>query len=394
MSPLPVRTADVVIVGAGVQGAALAFHLAARGTKVLVIERTVVAAGATGRSSGFVRMHYDLALEAELAWRSFRWFTEWRDRVGVGDPGFVRTGFVQLVGREHADALRANVANQQALGIATSVVGPGDLAEIVQGMTVDDVGAAAYEPLSGYADPSATASGFLAAARRHGAAFASEVRVTGVRVTNDRVVGVETADGDVSAPVVVDAAGAWAGELARTAGLELPIQPWRHDTAYFGLPAARPASIPIVLDHVRAAYFRPEGRELMLVGLETGNDIGGTPDAPMPGFGDGVLEPMVERLTARVPWMADGDFRSGNKGQDGMTPDQRAILGPAGPDGLFLDCGHSGSGFKTAPVIGQCLAEWILDGRPQTVNLRPFLAERFERGHLLVGEHPYPSLWR
>ena len=394
MSRLPVRTADVVIVGAGVQGASLAFHLASRGTKVLVLERSSVAAGATGRSSGFVRMHYDLALEAELAWRSFPWFLEWRDRVGDGDPGFVGTGFVQLVGPAHADALRGNVENQRALGIETSVVGPDELARIVPGMTLDDIGAAAYEPRSGYADPTGTASGLLAAARRLGAAYASGIAVLGVRTVGGRVAGVQTADRDVDAPIVVDAAGAWAGQLARTVGVEIPVEPWRHDTAYFGLPAERPSSIPIVLDHIRAVYFRPEGRELMLVGLETGNEIGGSPDAPMPGYDPAVVVPMVERLTARVPWMADGDFRTANKGQDGMTPDQRAILGPAGPDGFFLDCGHSGSGFKTAPMVGQCMAEWILDGRPTTVDIRPFGVGRFAAGVELVGEHPYDSLWR
>ncbi len=394
MSALPVRTADVVVVGAGVQGASLAFHLAGRGARVLVLERASIGAGATGRSSGFVRMHYDLAVEAELAWRSFPWFTEWRERVGIGDAGFVQTGFVQLVGAAHAEALRANVAAQQRIGIATSVVGPRELAEIVPGMMVDDVGAAAHEPLSGYADPSGTAAGFLAAARRSGAAFASGVGVTRVRVAAGRVTGVTTSAGDVDAPVVVDASGAWAAALARTAGVEVPVEPWRHDTAYFGLPQVRPGPVPIVLDHVREVYFRPEGVEMLLVGLESGNEIGGSPDAPMPGFDPGVLAPMAERLTARVPWMASGDFRSANRGQDGMSPDQRAILGPAGPDGFFLDCGHSGSGFKTAPMIGQCLAEWILDGEPRTVDIRPFSNERFERGRPLTGEHPYPALWR
>jgi sarcosine oxidase subunit beta len=220
------------------------------------------------------------------------------------------------------------------------------------------------------------------------------VRVDRVRVRDDRVIGVATTNGHVDAPIVVDAAGAWAADVARTAGVEIPVEPWRHDTAYFGLPAAHPGSVPIVLDHVRAVYFRPEGRELLLVGLETGNEIGGSPDAPMPGYDPEVLGPMVERLTARLPWMADGDFRTANRGQDGMTPDQRAILGPAGPQGLFLDCGHSGSGFKTAPVIGLCLAEWILDGEPRTVDIRPFQLERFADGRLLVGEHPYESLWR
>ncbi len=190
-------------------------------------------------------------------------------------------------------------------------------------------------------------------------------------MAGDRVAGIDTDRGPIDAPVVVDAAGAWAADLARTAGVDVPVLPWRHDTAYFGLPAERPASIPIVLDHIRAVYFRPEGRDLLLVGLETGNEIGGSPDAPMPGHDPAILEPMVERLCGRVPWMAAGDFRSANRGQDGMTPDQRAILGPAGPDGLFLDCGHSGSGFKTAPAIGEAWPDGSSTAGPAGVDITP-----------------------
>jgi sarcosine oxidase subunit beta len=397
VSGLAIRTADVVIVGAGVQGASLAFHLALRGVRVAVVERSSVGAGATGRSSGFVRMHYDLELEARLAWASFPYFTGWAERVGDGDPGFVRTGFLQLVPAAFADALRANVATHRRIGIESSVVGPDDAARIVPGMTVDDVAAAAWEPASGYADPTGTAAGFLAAARRLGATYAAGVRATGVRLDGDRVAGVEAADGRIDAPVVVVAAGAWSAELARTAGVEIPVQPWRHDTGYFGLPPERPSDIPIVLDHAGAVYFRPEGRELLLVGLETGNDVGGSPDRPLAGPGEGILEAMVDRVCRRVPWMAAGDLRTIHGGQDGMTPDQRAILGPAGatgPDGLWLDCGFSGSGFKTAPAIGASLAEWIVDGRPSTVDIGAFSLGRFAAGRPLVGEHPYESLWR
>lgn len=394
MSGLPVHTADVVVVGAGVQGASLAFHLARRGVRVAVVERSSVGAGATGRSSGFVRMHYDLELEARLAWASFPYFREWADRVGEGDAGFVRTGFLQLVPAAFADALRANVAAHRRIGIPAEVIGPADAARIVPGMVVDDVAVAAHEPESGYADPTGTAAGLLAAARRSGASFAGGVRVTGVRLDGGRVAGIETDLGRIDAPVVVDAAGAWAAELAGTVGLEIPVQPWRHDTAYFGLPAEHPSDIPIVLDHAGEVYFRPEGRELLLIGLETGNEIGGSPDRPMTDPAPGTIETIAERVCRRVPWMAAGDFRTIHGGQDGMTPDQRPILGPAGPDGFFLDCGHSGTGFKTAPAIGACMAEWIVDGRPTTVDVTPFGLDRFAAGRLIVGEHPYESLWR
>jgi sarcosine oxidase subunit beta len=389
------RTADVVIVGAGVQGASLAFHLARRGASVIVLERSSVGAGATGRSSGFVRMHYDLALEARLAWTSFPYFTGWADRVGAGDPGFVRTGFVQLVAEVEADALRANVAAQRAMGIATDVVEPADLVSIVPGIVTDGVAVAAFEPESGYADPTGTAAGFLAAAGRDGAvSLRSGVTVTDVRLEGGRVAGVETTGGRIDAPIVVDAAGAWAAEVAHTAGIEIPVVPWRHDTAYFGLPARRSGSIPIVLDHPGDVYFRPEGRDLLLVGLETGNVIGGSPDRPIAGHAPDLVETAAERVCRRIPWMVDGDFRTAHGGQDGMTPDQRALLGPAGPDGFHLLCGFSGTGFKTAPAIGASMAEWILDGRPSTVDITPFSIDRFAAGRPLVGEHPYRELWR
>ena len=178
MTGSPVRTADVVVVGAGVQGASLAFHLARRGARVAVVERASVGAGATGRSSGFVRMHYDLEIEARLAWLSFPYFRDWAERVGEGDAGFVRTGFLQLVPPEYADALRANVAAHRRIGIPAELVGPDEVARIVPGMVVDDVVVAAHEPESGYADPTGTAAGLVAAARRAGATYAGGVRVT------------------------------------------------------------------------------------------------------------------------------------------------------------------------------------------------------------------------
>ncbi len=392
------QTADVLVVGAGVNGASLAFHLARGGADVLVLERTTVGDGATGRSSGFVRMHYDFELESRLAFASLPYFTSWPERVGEGDPGFVRTGFVQLVPPAFAEALRANVAAHQRIGINTSVVDSGRVAELVPGIVTDDVAAAAYEPDSGYADPTGTAAGFLAAARRSGARYQGNRRVARLLVEGGRVTGVETDAGSIEAGAVVVAAGAWSAQLASTAGVDVPVEAWRHDTAYFGLPDGRTADLPIVIDHAQEVYFRPEGRELLLVGLEAGNTVGGSPDRPMAGLASKTVEEMIERVCRRIPWMADGSFRTAHGGQDGITPDQRAILGPAdaagGPGGLWLACGFSGTGFKIAPAVGASLAEWILDGRPSTVDIRPFGLERFAAGRTLVGEHPYEALWR
>ncbi len=397
MSATAAGTADVIIVGAGVHGASLSFALARRGVDVLVVERATVGAGATGRSSGFVRMHYDLELEARLAWASYPTFADWTARVGEGDPGFVRTGFLQLVPEAFADALRANVAAHRRIGIRTSVVGVAEVARLVPGIAAEDIAVAAYEPDSGYADPTGTAAGFLAAARRAGARYLGGCRVDGLAVAAGAIIGVDTDRGPLRAPVVVVAAGAWSAALAATAGVIVPVEPWRHDTAYFGLPAGRTADLPIVIDHAQEVYFRPEGRELLLVGLEAGNVIGGSPDRPMAALANATVEAMIERVCRRLPWMAGGTFRTAHGGQDGITPDQRAILGPvgaAGPDGLWLACGFSGTGFKIAPAVGASLAEWILDGRPATVDIRPFALDRFAAGRPLVGEHPYDALWR
>jgi sarcosine oxidase subunit beta len=388
------RTADVIVVGAGVQGTSLAFHLARRGARVLVLERATVAAGATGRSSGFVRMHYDLESEARLAWASHPYFTGWADVVGDGDCGFVRTGFLQLVPPAQADALRANVSMLRRIGIPTEVVDPSFAVELLPGIQTDDVAAIAHEPESGYADPTGTAAGFLAAARRLGAVYQGGCRVTAVANDGDRVTGVVTDRGRFDAPIVVDVAGAWAGELATTVGVDLPVAPWRHATAYFGLPAGRSPAFPVVIDHGAGVYFRPEGRELMLVGLETDNVIGGSPDRPEEPLPRSTVEGLVGGICNRLPWMEQGTYRTAHGGQDGITPDQHPILDRAGPDGFFVAAGFSGTGFKTAPAVGACMAELILDGAATTVDISGYGLGRFAEGRSLEGEHSYGHLWR
>ena len=237
-------TADVIVVGAGVQGASLAFHLARRGAQVLVVERETTAAGATGRSSGFVRMHYDLESDARLAWLSFPYFLDWAGRVGAGDCAYVRTGFLQVFPPALADAVRANVAAHQAIGIDTRTVTPQEIAELVPGVVLDGIEIGAFEPQSGYADPSGTAAGFLEAARRLGARYRPRLPGDGVAVDGDRVVGVDIGSWPALGAGRRRRRGRLGRGLARTAGVEVPVQAWRHDDRvlraadrpWFGLP--------------------------------------------------------------------------------------------------------------------------------------------------------------
>ena len=389
-------TADAIIIGAGVQGASLAFHLASRGASVVVIERSSVAAGATGRSSGLVRLHYDLLAETRLAWVSFPYFRDWAERVG-GECGFTATGFLYIEPASGAARLRANVAGHQAMGIEKWVVDAAEMRQIAPGLAVEDDELAAYEPGSGYADPFGTASGFMRAARDRGARLVQGADVTAIGVDGGRVTGVETTRGSFAAPVIVNAAGGWAGRVAALAGLDIPITTWRHDTGYLGAPASVARPIPVVIDNANAMYFRPEGSELVLIGLEDDGGMGGSPDRETAEADPDFRERATERIIRRVPGLIDGTFRTSHSGQDGITPDQRPILGAvgaAGPDGFYLDCGHSGTGFKTAPAVGLGMSELILDGAATSVDIAPFAFERFAEGRLLVGEHGGEPIWK
>ena len=388
-------TADVIVIGAGVQGASLAFHLAARGARVIVAERSVVAAGATGRSSGLVRVHYELLAEARLAWAAQDWFRNWRERVG-GECGFTVTGFLWLEPGANRARLAANSAAHRALGVDSSIVDADEIRRIAPGLAVGDE-VAAYEPDSGYADPSMTAGSLIAAAKERGARLVQGAEVTAIHQAGGRVTGVTTAKGAFDAPVVVNAAGAWAKRVGALAGMDLPIRVWRHDTGYLGVPASVPRPIPVVIDNPNGMYFRPEGSDMVLVGLEDDSQIGGSPDRDTTDARPDFEELTAERMVRRVPGLIDGDFRTSHSGQDGLTPDQRAFLGgvgSAGPEGFFLDFGHSGTGFKTAPAVGLGMAELILDGAARSVDIAPFAYQRYLEGTPLVGEHGEEVLWR
>jgi sarcosine oxidase subunit beta len=389
------NTAEVIIVGAGIHGSSLAFHLAERGVPPLVLEKTFLAAGATGRSSGLVRMYYDLEPEPRMAIASLPYFRNWPERVG-GECGFTRTGFIQILPRRDELRLRANVEMCQRAGIFSLVVSAADVRRLAPVFRVDDFDHAAYEPESGYADPPAAAKAFMDSARQRGARLVQDCRVTGIRVHGSRVMGVETTRGEFSAPVVVNAAGPWAPEIGRMVGLELPIKTLRHDVALFRRPPALGPVHPVVIDEPYLQYFRPETGRLMLVGLDDVNTLGESPDGPTEYVKPNYIGQAVERICRRVPVMDEGSLHSSYCGYEGNTADVRAILDQAGPDGFYLDCGFSGMGFKIAPAVGKCMSELILDGQARTVDLTPWRWDRFtpqRLAELLASKDAYENIW-
>ena len=387
------QTYDAIVIGAGVMGASLAFHLAERGLKPAILERKVTASGATGHSSGLVRMHYDLAAESELTFVSYKnYFSNWKERVG-GDCGFINTGFMQIAKREHEDKLRGNVANQQRIGINTSVISAAEVKRLFPDFITDHFDFAAYEPDSGYADATLTTNSFLESAKRNGATLIQNCEVTAIHTSGGRVTGVSTTQGDFDAPILINAAGAWAKQVASLAGIEVPLETWTHDVAFLHRPPSL-GKIPAVIDDIINCYFRPEGSALILAAGEDESLRGEAPDAEDQTPTITFLEKLIDNMVRRIPRIEESGLHSIHVGRDGITPDQRAIYSAAGPDGFYLACGLSGTGFKTSPAAGASLVELILDGVPNTVDITPFRFERFAEGKLLEGEHGYGHIWK
>ena len=382
-------SADVVIIGGGVNGASVAFNLARLGVRrVVLLERRHLGAGASGKSGSLVRMHYTNEAESRLAWESLKVFRNFDAMVG-GDCGFEAPGFVQIVDPAHADALRANVAMQQRLGIDTRLVSREELTEISPDLRVDDVGAAAYEPGSGFADPNATTFAFAAAARRLGATIETDCEALRIVTEGGRVAGVETSRGRVAAPVVVAVPGAWAGRLFDQLGLDFGLTPYRIQVSIFRWPEGFTRRHPAVIDSTRSAWIRPEGRAGTLIGVELGAGHA-DPDKYDEGVDEAYVALCREALATRFPAFERSTMRGGWAGMIMMSPDGRPIIDqiPSVP-GLFVMLGDSGTSFKTSPAIGRCLAEWIVKGQPETADLTRFRSTRFAEGQPWIDSTDY-----
>jgi sarcosine oxidase subunit beta len=386
------QTADAIVIGGGVIGASIAFHLARMGAgQVVLLERKHLAAGSTGTSSGLVRMHYDNPLEAETALKSLEVFRHFDELVG-GECGFVQTGFVRTVEPHNLEALQANVQMLQDLGVNTRLISGDELHTLAPYLHTDDIPLAAYEPDSGYADPHLTTMGFANGARRHGARLFQGVEVTGVDLHRGRITGVQTAQGRIAAPVVVNAAGPWGGLVAALAGVKLETEIMHHQVAVVGAPPEVPWPHLTLIDRLHHTYLRPESGRLTLIGASHDNY------AIRPAQLDTYSETLtyetqyrvLERLCARIPAMETGAARKGHAGIYLNSQDKHALLGAApGVEGFYCATGFSGHGFKEAPVAGQAMAELIVNGRAEVVDITPLRLSRFAEGQPYRGDHPY-----
>lgn len=384
-----VETSDVVVVGGGIAGTSIAHALASRGVRRLTLcEKGALASGASGRSSALVRMHYTNEWDARLAWASFPVFRDWPDRVG-GPPVFTRTGFLNVVGPAHAAHLARNVEMLRAIGVDTVALSPAEARACEPLLRTDDLGAAAWEPGSGYASPVDVVEGLARRARELGAAVRPFAPVTRILREGGRVRGVETTGGRIETGTVVVAAGAWARALCREAGVLLPARVKAIETALVLRPPALARPHATVIDSVTGTYFRPESGVLTIVGVPC-QDWDVEPDTMPTGLPGDRAARGAELLTHRLPALEEARLARGFRAFDLYSDDRHAIIDRIeGIDGLYVATAFSGSGFKIGPAVGTCLAELILDGAARTVDIRPFGLARFAAGRPLEGPFPY-----
>jgi sarcosine oxidase subunit beta len=381
--PLP-TSAEVVIIGGGVNGLSTAFQLSARGVNdVVVLERAQLGSGASGKSGALVRAHYTNVPEARLTHESIKIFRNWAEIVGHGDPVYDEVGFVRVVAPEDESALWANVAAmREDVGIDTYVVSPDDLREIEPLMRTDDITYAAFEPNAGYCDPNATLYGFAQAAAANGVRIATFTTAHRVLVEGDRVVGVETDHGTISTETVLIAAGARADRLLQPLGIDLGLTPWRSQVVVFRWPIEidQQRKHRVVIDSTQHSWFRPEGAAGTLIGAEHG-DRRVDPETFNEAVDQGYVDHARRALAARFPEFAHATMRGAWSGVYMQSPDSHPIIDKIpSVDGLFVMAGDAGTSFKTSPAIGVCLAEWITEGAPKLVDLTPFRSARFAEG--------------
>lgn len=392
---------DVIVIGAGVVGCAIAFHLSALGAgKVLVIDRLGIGNGTSAQSSGILRTHYSVPENVELARRSFAAFEHFAAYVDdpEADAGLVKCGYLIAAPEgPRLAALRASLDQQQAMGIPLQRLDAAEAAARMPLARFDDAALIGYEPEAGFADAYLVASGFARGARKRGVRFLEGVGVQGL-VCNGaqrlgrygaRVTGVETDRGRFEAGTVIAATNIWTPELERGTGCVLPVKPERHRVFAFEGPAPYTHAMPVYKDLATPGmlYCRSYGGRQMLASEGIAGEVLATPeieqgDIPM----DAVIE-VAEQVAWRFPGWEEAGLAASWTGVYDVTPDWNPVLGPVpGLAGLLLAFGFSGHGFKLSPAVGRILAQAAL-GLPTDVPLAPYALQRFTEGRLLTGRY-------
>ena len=380
-----VTEADVVVIGGGVMGTSVAFHLAEAGVeRVVLVERDELGSGSTCKAAGGVRAQFSDEVNIRLGARGLEAFARFGERPGQ-EIDLHRVGYLFLLSRpEDVTSFEASVALQNELGVPSRMLSPGEAKRLSPLIDTGGLLAAAFSPDDGHCTPESVVLGYATGARRHGATLLTRCEVRGIETGGGAITAVDTSRGRIRTPAVVCAAGPWSAAVGRMAGVELPVEPLRRQIVFTEPIPDLPRPVPMTIDFATSLYFHAEGAGLM-VGMSD-------PDE-RPGFRlehtDAWLPRLTEAIGARVPRLLDTGLTGGWAGLYEVTPDHNALIGEDAAVSRFLYAtGFSGHGFLQGPAVGEVVRDLYL-GRAPFTDVSPFSADRFA-----AGTGPRPELNR
>ena len=386
------KTAEIVIIGGGVVGASIAYHLSERGVRdILILEReSEQGKGSTGKATGGVRAQFETDINILLSLYSLEFFANCHFDCGYEPAGYLFFATTQ----EQLDYLERNVATQSGLGVRdVSLIDTDAIREIVPGMNCEDVLGGTFGARDGFIDPLAVMRGFSAGAFGRGAKIAFNSPVLSINVVGGKIRSVTTPDQVIECGKVILCTGAWARELAATAGIELPVQAIRRQIVWGRCKNDLPDHLPMVIDIGTGFHFRPardfndpdssKGRSRRDI-LFAYPDPAETPSATT-SFDDAFIGKVYERARHRAAFLGVAEVvrEKCRAGLYEVTPDHHAVLGDSGVAGLYLANGFSGHGVMHSPATGRALSEIIVDGTCSFMDISSLHIDRFAEGKLL-----------
>ncbi|WP_328988775.1 FAD-binding oxidoreductase [Kribbella sp. NBC_01245] len=371
-TPLPSR-ADVVVVGGGVMGTSIAFHLAEAGVRdVVLVERDSLGSGSTCKAAGGVRANFSDRLNIALGARSLDLFHQFAERPGQ-EIDLRTPGYLFLLSRPEDVALfEASTTLQNEAGLPTRMISPAEAHRLSPLISTDGLLAACFSPSDGHCTPESVVLGYAAAARRLGAVLRTGCEVLDIDAVGNEIRRVVTNQGVIETSTVICVAGAWSASVAAMAGVELPVTPLKRQVLITEAIPGLPPELPMTIDFSSSFYFHGEGQGLLL-GMSD-------PDQP-PGFDlaqtDTWLPGLTSAMERRAPAILDAGVASGWAGLYEITPDHNALIGEAeGVNRLLYATGFSGHGFLQGPAVGEVIRDLYL-GRTPFVDVTPLDVRRF-----------------
>jgi sarcosine oxidase subunit beta len=374
------KTADVVIVGGGIIGVSIAYHLALKKAgRIILLEKGQLGEGSTSRCVGGIRTQFSTEINILFSLESVKAFERFEEEFGI-DPEFKRIGYLFLATTElEIEIFKANVKLQRRLGIPVELLNPDEIKARWPYLRVDDILGGTFCPWDGYAGPNEVLSGFVSGAKRAGVRIYEGAEVVGISMMRAKVQGVKTRLEEISTPMIINAGGPFASSIGEMAGVEIPVKPLRRQifiTAPFHLTDQ---TVPLTIDFHRGWYFRQEMSGLLISG-----PLDGEPSFNLSVDYESMAE-ASENAMYRVPVLEKARIANGWAGLYEISPDHHAILGKV-PDveGFILANGFSGHGFQHSPAVGKVIAELVTEGKAKTIDIAPLSIERFEKDELIM----------